>query len=70
MNYLKANDVYPGLHYPVPCHLQKAYHHLGYKQGEFPNSEYLADHSLSLPMYSELKDNKVEKMIELINKYQ
>src|SRR5690606_1462295 len=34
MQYLKENNVYPGLHYPVPCHLQKAYKHLHYVEGD------------------------------------
>jgi dTDP-4-amino-4,6-dideoxygalactose transaminase len=69
MKYLQGNDIFPGLHYPVPCHLQKAYAHLGYKQGDFPNSEYLASHCLSLPMFAELSNAEVEKVIEVLNRY-
>lgn len=69
MQYLQQNQVFPGLHYPVPCHLQKAYTHLGYKQGDFPNSEYLASHCLSLPMFAELSNVEVEKVIEVLNQY-
>jgi len=39
-----------GLHYPLPLHLQKAYVHLGYKQGSFPVTEKVAKTLLSLPM--------------------
>jgi dTDP-4-amino-4,6-dideoxygalactose transaminase len=69
MKYLNDNNIFPGLHYPVPCHLQKAYTHLGYKEGDCPNSEYLAAHCLSLPMYAELSDEDVAYVIEVINKY-
>ncbi len=69
MKYLNDNNIFPGLHYPVPCHLQKAYAHLGYKQGDFPHSEYLASHCLSLPMYAELTDEEVDHVIETLNKY-
>ena len=65
--YLNENEVYPGLHYPVPCHLQKVYESNGYSKGDFPYSEYLADHCLSLPMYPELEDEAVEKVIKLLN---
>ena len=34
INYLNENNIFPGLHYPVPCHLQKAYNHLNYKKGD------------------------------------
>lgn len=69
IKYLNENNIFPGLHYPVPCHLQKAYAHLGYKEGDCPNSEYLASHCLSLPMYAELSDEDVNRVIEVINKY-
>ncbi len=67
--FLNDNNISPAFHYPVPCHLQKAYAHLGYKEGDFPNSEYLAAHCVSLPMYAELTDEQVSHVIEAINKY-
>jgi dTDP-4-amino-4,6-dideoxygalactose transaminase len=69
IKYLNSNDIFPGLHYPVPCHLQKAYHHLGYKSDDMPNSEYLAEHCCSLPMYPELTNAQVEAVIQMVNKY-
>jgi dTDP-4-amino-4,6-dideoxygalactose transaminase len=69
MQYLKMNDVNAALHYPLPIHLQRAYSNLGYKKGDLPNSEYLAEHCLSLPMYPEMKSESVSRVIELINKY-
>lgn len=69
MNYLQERGIFPGLHYPVPCHLQKAYQSLGYKEGDCPNSEYLASHCLSLPMYAELTDEEVDYVIEVLNQY-
>lgn len=69
VKHLTDNDINPGFHYPVPCHLQKAYAHLNYRQGDFPNSEYLAAHCISLPMFAELSNEDVEKVIEAINKF-
>lgn len=69
IKYLNAKNIYPGLHYPVPCHLQKAYTDLGYKKGDFPNAEYLSEHCLSLPMYAELTNEEVYYVIEALNKY-
>lgn len=69
IKYLNTNNIFPGLHYPVPCHLQKAYQHLGYKNGDCPNSEYLAANCLSLPMYAELTDQEVDYVIDILNQY-
>jgi dTDP-4-amino-4,6-dideoxygalactose transaminase len=69
VKHLQSNGVNPGFHYPVPCHLQKAYSSLNYKVGDFPNSEYLASHCVSLPMYAELSNEDVNKVIAVINNY-
>ncbi len=69
IKHLNQHNIFPGLHYPVPCHLQKAYLHLHYKVGNFPNSEYLSEHCLSLPMYAELNDSEIEHVITSVNSY-
>jgi dTDP-4-amino-4,6-dideoxygalactose transaminase len=68
-DHLKSNGINPAYHYPVPCHLQKAYSNLGYKRGDFPNSEKLADGCVSLPMYAELNDRQVDQVISALNSY-
>ena len=67
VNHLAENDIYAAYHYPVPCHLQKAYAHLNYKAGDFPHSEYLAAHCVSLPMYAELTEEQVSRVINTVN---
>jgi dTDP-4-amino-4,6-dideoxygalactose transaminase len=67
--FLNEQGIFPGMHYPVPCHLQKAYADLGYKKGDCPNAEYLAEHCLSLPMYAELTNEEVNHIVEIINQY-
>lgn len=69
VKHLANNNIVAAFHYPVPCHLQKAYAHLGYKQGDCPNAEYLAAHCLSLPMYAELTDEEVSQVIEALNRF-
>jgi dTDP-4-amino-4,6-dideoxygalactose transaminase len=69
VKHLEMNNIVAAYHYPVPCHLQKAYANLGYKNGDFPNSEYLASHCVSLPMYAELAGEDVERVIKAMNKF-
>ncbi len=70
MNYLEEKGIQCGLHYPVPCHLQKAYSGLGYQPGSLPNAEYLANHCVSLPMFPELRDAEIESVVAHINSFQ
>ena len=67
VEHLNSNGINAAFHYPVPCHLQKAYHHLGYKEGDFPNSENLAFNCVSLPMYPELNNEQVQQVIKAVN---
>lgn len=67
--YLRNENIGYGVHYPVPCHLQKVFAHLGYKEGRLINSEYHAAHCLSLPMFPELTDEEVERVIDVCNRY-
>ena len=69
VKHMTENNIIPAFHYPVPCHLQKAYSHLGYKKGDFPNSEYLADQCVSLPMFAELTDEEVNRVVEVLNAF-
>ena len=65
-NHLSENYISTGLHYPVPLHLQKAYTNLGYKEGDFAQSEKAASEILSLPMYPTLTEAQVEQVTIVI----
>ncbi len=67
--YMKDRDIECNRHYPVPCHLQKAYAHLGYKEGDCPNAEDLAKHCATLPLFPEMTDEEVCRVIEAVNAY-
>jgi dTDP-4-amino-4,6-dideoxygalactose transaminase len=69
MNHLLSKNIECAIHYPMPCHLQKVFAHLGYKPGDLPNSEYLAEHCVSLPMYPELYDEEVSRIIDACNSF-
>jgi dTDP-4-amino-4,6-dideoxygalactose transaminase len=67
--YMKNAGVECHKHYPIPCHLQKAYHHLGYRPGDCPNAEYLSDHCVTLPLFPMMRDDEADRVIELCNTY-
>lgn len=49
-----------GLHYPIPLHLQKAYLDMGWKKGDFPESEAAAASILSLPIFPHITEEQVD----------
>jgi dTDP-4-amino-4,6-dideoxygalactose transaminase len=53
-----------GIHYPLPLHLQQAYKHFGYKQGDFPVTEKVAAEILSLPMYPQLEAEQQRRVVQ------
>jgi dTDP-4-amino-4,6-dideoxygalactose transaminase len=57
---LEARGVSCGLHYPVPLHLQMAYHNIGYSRGDFPMTEAVADSVLSLPIFPHITKEMVD----------
>ncbi len=69
MTYLEEHGISCGIHYPVPCHLQKAYQDLGYRPGDLPAAEKHAACCVSLPMFPELRDDEVERVIDVCNRY-
>ena len=63
---LSEKGIQTNIHYPIPVHLLPAYADLGYRQGDFPNSERAANEVLSLPMFAELLVEQVEKVTEAV----
>lgn len=54
------------IHYPVPPHLQEAYKDLGYKKGDFPVAEEIAETCFSLPLYPGLTEEQVGYIAEIV----
>ncbi len=66
MAKLGADNIGSAIHYPIPLHLQKAYAHLGYKEGDFPVSERLAKEIVSLPMFPNLTEAQQVRVCQAV----
>ena len=67
--YLTQQGVNVGLHYPIPLHMQECFRGLGYKKGDFPNSERIAEAGLSLPMFPEMTDEQINYVIGKVKEF-
>jgi len=67
--YLDEAGVRTGIHYPIPIHLQAAYAAMGWKRGDFPESEEAANQILSLPMFPGLTADQQKRVVETISQF-
>lgn len=66
--YLRKNNIFVNLHY-LPIHLQPFYKKLGFRKGDFPNSERYAENAISIPIYPDLNLTNQNRVIYLIKKF-
>lgn len=64
--YLAERGVTTRVYYPLPLHLQHCFANLGYKKGDFPIAEALAEDVLALPMFPELLPEEQERIVSEI----
>ena len=62
--YLATKDIDTAVYYPLSLHLQEAYKELGYKQGDFPESELAQEQVLSFPMFPEIDHDQVVEVVD------
>lgn len=67
--HLRENGIGTLIHYPIPPHLSDAYRNAGYKKGDFPIAEELAQTVLSLPMGPHLAPHQVDQVISAIRAF-
>mgnify|MGYP001026853104 CR=1 FL=1 len=65
---LKEAGIPTMVYYERPLHLQRALAGLGYQKGDFPVSEFCADHALSLPMHPYLSREDCRFVAEQLNR--
>lgn len=67
--YLKEYGIGTEIYYPLPLHLQPCFAHLGYREGQLPESERASREVLSLPIFPELTSAEREYIIETIKNF-
>jgi dTDP-4-amino-4,6-dideoxygalactose transaminase len=68
-DHLASRGVATLVHYPVPCHRQEAFRHLGYGENDFPAAERISREILSLPVFPQLDNEDVEYVIDGVKQF-
>ncbi len=63
---LAERGIATGMHYTPPLHLQPVYRELGYRCGDLPVTERLADELFTLPIYPHLTDDQLDWVGEVL----
>ncbi|MBK7889263.1 MAG: DegT/DnrJ/EryC1/StrS family aminotransferase [Bacteroidetes bacterium] len=70
--FLDSKGIPSMIYYPIPLHMQKAYMDPRYKKGDFPVTEALCDHVISLPMHTEMNNEDLayitSSVLEFVNR--
>lgn len=69
LNYLTAEKIQTGIHYPIAPHRQEAYANLGIPAGTLPLTEQIHQEIFSLPIGPHLTLQHIEHVIACLNQY-
>ncbi|MFW5871189.1 MAG: DegT/DnrJ/EryC1/StrS family aminotransferase [Verrucomicrobiota bacterium] len=67
--FLAEKNIGTSIYYPLPFHMQTCFKELGYKAGDFPESEKAAHETLALPIFPELSDSQITYVADSISSF-
>ena len=68
-SFLNENGIGTGIYYSYPLHLQPVYSNLGFKKGDLPVTERLAEEVISLPLYPGLKPEEIDYVVNKVKEF-
>jgi dTDP-4-amino-4,6-dideoxygalactose transaminase len=68
-DYLGKREIETAIYYPVGLHEQKCFAYLGYKKGDFPETERAASETLALPIYPEISREAQRHVVSAIAEF-
>jgi dTDP-4-amino-4,6-dideoxygalactose transaminase len=69
VKHLKAENVGCEIYYPLSLHQQECIRHLGYKTGDFPQSEAAAASVLAFPMFPEITEAQQQRVMDVCSQF-
>ena len=67
--HLKQREIGCSVYYPLTLHLQPCFAYLGYKAGQFPESERASQEVLSLPVFPELTSDQRDAVVDAVRSF-
>lgn len=69
MMHLENNEIGFGRHYPIPIHHLECFKQFGWDKKSYPNAEYIAYNSVSLPVFPGMSTTEIELVANAINSF-
>lgn len=67
--FLSERKIGSEVYYPLPLHLQPVFAYLGLKEGDLPVAEQAAKDVVALPMFPELTEAEIQRVVEVIAEF-
>lgn len=69
IRHLRSRGIDARVYYPLALHLQRCFKYLGYKKGDFPESEKASRHTLAIPIFPDLTKKEMDYIIASIREF-